>query len=111
MRRSGPKRRWSVHADGVSLFVFFAVAICVWAGDERRAGPDWWSLQPLRPVAVPRVDVGRTPINPIDHFLLHRLQKEGLGPSPEVDRNTLIRRLSFDLLGLPPEPHEVEAFV
>jgi hypothetical protein len=81
------------------------------AGGQRRAGRDWWSLQPLGPVAVPSVDGSQRPQNPIDHFILHRLKKEGLAPSPAADRRTLIRRLSFDLVGLPPTPHEVEAFV
>jgi hypothetical protein len=81
------------------------------AGDPRRAGRDWWSLQPLRPVVVPSSDEVRRPIHPIDYFILRRLKKEGLGPSPPADRRTLIRRLSFDLVGLPPTPHEVEAFV
>src|SRR6185369_9710200 len=49
--------------------------------------------------------------NPIDAFVLARLEKEGLPPSPEADRPTQIRRLSLDLLGLPPTPAEVDAFV
>jgi hypothetical protein len=48
--------------------------------------------------------------NPIDRFILARLEEEGLQPAPEADRGTLIRRLSLDLTGLPPEPQEVEAF-
>jgi len=80
-------------------------------GGQRRAGRDWWSLQPLRPVAVPSGDDSQRPINPIDHFILHRLKKENLAPAPVADRRTLIRRLSFDLVGLPPTPHEVETFL
>ena len=49
--------------------------------------------------------------NPIDRFILARLEKEGVSPSPEADRATLIRRLSLDLLGLPPSPKEVDDFV
>jgi hypothetical protein len=77
----------------------------------RRAGYDWWALQPVRRPPLPPVrdtDWGR---NPIDALVLHRLEAAGLHPSPEADRRTLIRRLSFDLLGLPPTPEEVAAFV
>ena len=49
--------------------------------------------------------------NPIDDFVLARLEKEGLTPSPEADRVTLLRRLSLDLIGLPPTPEEVDAFL
>jgi hypothetical protein len=79
--------------------------------DTRHAGRDWWSLQPLRSVAVPSVDGSQRPPSAIDHFILHRLKKAGLAPSPRADRRTLIRRLFFDLVGLPPAPGEVEAFV
>jgi mono/diheme cytochrome c family protein len=76
-------------------------------------GQTWWSLEPLRPVAVPDVAPTLAPRvrNPIDAFVLARLTREGLAPSAEADRPTLIRRLSFDLLGLPPTPAEVAQFV
>ena len=51
------------------------------------------------------------PRNPIDHFVLARLEAKQLQPSPEIDRRRLIRRLAFDRLGLPPAPSEVEAFI
>src|SRR5436305_568763 len=60
---------------------------------------------------LPAVKNRQWPINPIDVFILARLEAKGLQPSPPADRRTLIRRLSFDLLGLPPTPAEVEAFV
>src|SRR4029077_16558549 len=70
----------------------------------------WAYLAPSRP-AVPD-PVGVAPLaNPIDRFLRARLHAEGLEPSPEADRTTLIRRLSFDLLGLPPTPEEVDDFL
>jgi hypothetical protein len=60
---------------------------------------------------VPSVADPTWPANEIDRFLLARLEKEGLKPSPGADRHTLARRLSIDLTGLPPAWSEVEAFV
>ena len=65
-----------------------------------------WSLQPLIKPVVPKADV-----NPIDAFVRAKLAAKQLVPSPESDRPTLIRRLSFDLIGLPPTLDEIEAFV
>jgi uncharacterized protein DUF1553/uncharacterized protein DUF1549/cytochrome c len=69
----------------------------------------WWSLRPLRASPVPAGD-SDWPRTPVDAFVLSKLREKGLSPSPEADRRTLIRRLSFDLLGLPPDPEEVESF-
>jgi hypothetical protein len=66
----------------------------------------WWSLQPLTRPAVPKYT--RTAI---DAFILDKLHEKGLQPSAEADRRTLIRRVTYDLHGLPPSPEEVEAFV
>ncbi len=70
-----------------------------------------WAFRP--PVRPPEPDVKNAGWvrNPIDRFILARLEKEGIAPSPEADRVTLIRRLSLDLLGLPPSIQEVDAFV
>lgn len=89
-----------------------------WTGVIRppreRVGPDWWSLQPLRknnePPTVP-ADAGVWQNAPIDRFLFARLKSEGLKPSAEADRITFIRRATFDLIGLPPTPAEIDAFV
>jgi hypothetical protein len=78
---------------------------------DRRAGYDWWSLQPVRRVAPPPVRRSDWPRNDVDRFVLARLEARGLSPAPEADRRTLIRRLAFDLVGLPPEPEDVERFV
>ena len=72
---------------------------------DRRAGRDWWSY---RPVAA-RETVGAD--NSIDGLVRRGLDRAGLVPSPPADRRVSIRRLSFDVLGLPPTPEEVEAFV
>jgi mono/diheme cytochrome c family protein len=68
----------------------------------------WWAFQPLKPVNPPVV--GDVP-HPIDRFVRARLAAEGLSPSPQADRRALVRRVTFDLTGLPPTPEEVEAFV
>jgi mono/diheme cytochrome c family protein len=70
----------------------------------------WAYVAPLRP-APPKVNNTAWVKNPIDRFILARLEKERLKPSPEADRVTLLRRLSLDLIGLPPTPEEVDAFL
>jgi len=77
----------------------------------KRVKSDHWAFQPI---AAPRPPVVANPEwcrNAIDRFVLSRLEAEGLAPSPEADRATLIRRLSLDLRGLPPSILEVDAFV
>lgn len=70
----------------------------------------WAFLAPVRP-ALPKVKDEKWVKNPIDRFVLARLEGMGLTPAPEADRRTLARRLSLDLTGLPPKPEDVEAFV
>ncbi len=70
----------------------------------------WAFIAPVRP-DPPAVKTPEWPKNPIDNFILAKLDRAGLQPSPEADRRTLIRRASLDLTGLPPAPAEVEAFV
>jgi hypothetical protein len=77
-----------------------------------RAGYDWWSLSPIVRPEVPRIQEPRTKIqNPIDAFILAKLEAKGLAPSPPADPRALTRRLSFDLIGLPPGPEEVKRFI
>jgi hypothetical protein len=76
-------------------------------------GSKWqkhWSLIPPQRPTLPPVSNRAWPINGIDRFILARLEQEGLQPSPEADKRTLFRRLSFDLTGLPPSPEQVDAF-
>jgi len=77
------------------------------------AGPKskHWSFQPVTNPPLPAVKDATWARNGIDRFILARLEKEGIAPSPEADRITLIRRLSFDLIGLPPTPDEVDDFL
>jgi hypothetical protein len=68
----------------------------------------FWSFRPVKRPVVPRVKAAVA--NPIDAFILARLEAEGLKPAPRADKRTLIRRATIDLTGLPPTPEEVEAF-
>jgi Protein of unknown function (DUF1549)/Protein of unknown function (DUF1553)/Planctomycete cytochrome C len=71
----------------------------------------FWSFQTPRQAVVPNVRNTAQVRNPIDAFVLQKLEAAGLTMSPEADRTTLIRRASFDLTGLPPEPDDVRAFL
>jgi mono/diheme cytochrome c family protein len=73
---------------------------------------EFWSFRPVSEPAVPKIRNPKSEIrNDIDAFIQVRLDKEGLTPSPPADKRTLIRRVTFDLTGLPPSPAEVEAFL
>ncbi|MDA1014090.1 MAG: DUF1553 domain-containing protein [Planctomycetota bacterium] len=78
---------------------------------DRRAGYDWWSLQPIRNVTPPEIGDTPWPRNAIDEFVWQRLTAAKLSPSQPADPRTLIRRVYFDLLGLPPSPEVVAEFV
>ncbi len=71
----------------------------------------WWSLRPLVRPALPSTAPGTLPEHPVDIWVQAKLREQGLDPSPEAGRRTLLRRLSFDLTGLPPAPAEVERFL
>ncbi len=70
-----------------------------------------WSFQPVRHVPPPAVKDESWPAGPIDRFLLNGLEAKGLKPAHDTGRRTWIRRVTFDLIGLPPRPAEVETFV
>jgi len=72
---------------------------------------DFWAFRPPQPVQVPAVRQTARVCNPIDAFVLEKLEQKGLSLSTEADRTVLLRRASFDLTGLPPEPAEVQAFL
>lgn len=74
-------------------------------------GSNHWSFQPITRPAPPAVRNEAWIRNPIDRFVLAQLESRGIAPSPEADRYTLVKRLSYDLLGLPPSVAEVDAFV
>ena len=79
--------------------------------ESGKAKNSHWAFVPPRQPPVPKVRDHSWVRNPIDAFVLARLESEGVKPSPEADRVTLIRRLTLDLIGLPPTPEEVNQFV
>jgi mono/diheme cytochrome c family protein len=87
----------------------------VWPEDAslaKRDPLDWWSLKPIVKSAVPEIRNPQSAIrNPIDAFIRAKLAEKNLTPSSEADPRTLCRRLYFDLIGLPPTPEELEAFL
>jgi len=75
------------------------------ATTDRRAGLNWWSLQPIK-----RPELPKTATNAVDHFIRAKLSDKGMSPAPPADSRTLIRRVYFDLVGYPPTFEQVEAF-
>ncbi len=78
---------------------------------DLEAGRRFWSFQPPKRFPIPQPANAAWASTPIDRFLLAALEKQGLKPSPDADRRTLLRRAYFDLIGLPPTPDEIEAFL
>ena len=78
---------------------------------DARAGYDWWSLRPPVRGDIPQVHQQEWPRTVVDSYVLANLEAADLRPAPEADRRTLIRRLYFDLIGLPPTPAAVRAFI
>jgi mono/diheme cytochrome c family protein len=70
-----------------------------------------WSFQPVAEARVPEVKDRNWPLNPVDNFVLAKLEAKGLAPNPPADRRTLLRRVTYGLTGLPPTPAEVDAFL
>ena len=74
-------------------------------------GREWWSFKPPAKPSVPAVKQTRWPVNDLDRFVLARLEKEGLKPATDAEKRVLIRRATFDLIGLPPSAEEIDAFL
>jgi Protein of unknown function (DUF1553)/Protein of unknown function (DUF1549) len=94
----------------VGCLPLLALVPALLADPGSQAAQAWWSLRPLRSPALPRMN-GSSVRNPVDAFVRAKLREKGLRPSREADRRTLIRRLSFDLLGLPPTPQQIAAYL
>jgi len=92
----------------VSILALFA---CCSVAEPITNKSDWWSFKPASRPAVPAVTQTGWVRNELDRFILARLVQEKLAPSPSADRRTLLRRVTFNLIGLPPTPDEVAAFL
>jgi hypothetical protein len=84
-----------------------------WPDDGSSGNPaNWWSFKPLHRPALPQSNNSRFEIrNEIDRFIVAKLSDKGLSPSPAADKPTLIRRVYYDLIGLPPSVNEIDAFL
>jgi hypothetical protein len=93
------------------LVLSVVVLMGISAADFTSAQKKYWAFQPLNPGQPPTVSSKLRVVNPIDDFILARLEEKKIKPAAPADRVTLLRRVSFDLIGLPPTPEEVDAFV
>lgn len=98
-----PSTHKTVSADELKL-------LRQWIKEGAEYEPHWAFIPPVMP-QVPEVSDEEWVRNDIDRFVLAKLEKKGIKPSPEADKRTLIRRVYLDLIGLPPTPQQVEAFV
>jgi len=116
-----PPKGNRIPPDQIALLAKWIDAGAVWPETAAAASPvvpgraitpeqrAYWAFQPIRRPEVPKV---RHPVrNPIDAFVLARLEREGLEPAPEASRVDLVRRVTYDLTGLPPTPQDIDAFV
>jgi hypothetical protein len=116
--RSSEAERWvggawfSGQRRGFAVATLLLVCLSGWTVGAAETEEDrHWAFQPLAEPAAPEIKRSDWVRNPIDSFVLARLEESGLGPSAEADRATLIRRLCFDLTGLPPTPGDIDRFV
>lgn len=107
---SDPDQHMPPVDSGLSLTAGQIDLIRQWIEQGAHWQEHWSFIPPERPLMPPLSD-NEWPKNAVDHFILARLQAAGLKPSSQADRRTLIRRVSFDITGLPPTPQEVDAFL
>jgi mono/diheme cytochrome c family protein len=96
--------------DGAPLPAYKPVTGQPSHGIDLEAGRSFWSFQPLTRVSVPQLPDASWVRNPLDAFVLSQLQEHHLTPNPEAERAILLRRMTFDVIGLPPTPEELDAF-
>jgi hypothetical protein len=115
-----PKKQLS--ADEVACIEAWVKAGAPWPQDEgaktaakkvfnlQKRKQEHWCWQPLEDAPPPDVKTAAWPANAVDRFILAKLEEKGLAPAPDADRRTLLRRVTFDITGLPPTPEQAEAF-
>ena len=97
--------------DGASLPAYKVLPRPTERGIDYESGRAFWAFQTLAAPDLPNVADAAWIRRPLDRFILEKLSEQSLKPSPEADRATLLRRLTFDVIGLPPTPDELDAFV
>src|SRR5687768_12448218 len=105
-----PPKGDRLSAEQITLLRSWIDAGAVWPEEKVADKKHWAYEKPVRH-ALPKVSDSKWPQNPIDYFVLERLDREKLKPSPEAERAILLRRVTLDLIGLPPTLDEVEQFV
>jgi mono/diheme cytochrome c family protein len=113
-KRVMPPKGERLPAEQVAVLRAWIDAGAKWPdGADGGAEALWWSLRPLVKPRLPTLTAAdaQWARTPVDAFVIGKLRAKGLAPAPEAERRTLVRRLYFDLVGLPPAPEEVEAFV
>jgi hypothetical protein len=107
-------------AERLGVEAYLGEKFGLWIDEERTVAkkPEYtdaekshWAYQPVRDVLPPSAGNDSWVQTPVDHFTLAALESHSLAPAPEVDKRTLLRRVTFDLTGLPPAPEEVDAFL
>ena len=93
------------------IFLFCLLAASLSAKEITETDRQWWAFLPVKKPTVPQPKQSHWARNAVDSFILERLEREGLKPSPEASRITLVRRVYFDLIGLPPTPEQADEFL
>ncbi len=107
---SDPEYAMPSHKSHLSLSAKEKAILIKWIEQGAEYKPHWAFVKPEK-TNVPDVKNSDWPINPVDHFVLHKLEEENMQPSTQADRELLLRRLSLDLTGLPPTIDEIDSFV
>ncbi len=100
---------FNTHLFAIAI-LFTAIASAEEAGNTAHAEA-WWSFQPLANPVVPALDGDNWSANPIDSFIYEKLRDKGIEPAPRATQLNLVRRLYFDLVGMPPTPEEIDAYL